>query len=217
MIQKKLLMAIAMTTATFFTSCTEEHDLGGEFFSKQTIVAEMAETSDAQQSRTCVDVKNPSTSFVGLLWQVADKLGVFNQNGTGNAQFSNNGTETAPKADFSGELSGTATYAYFPYSADNAGRLASSLLGKILAEQPFDPESGSLVCDYKVGQATTTEAGKTKFTFRQLMTMLRITLDASETALEGERLNNIILTVTDKDGKARNIYEDGWQLHHWQH
>ena len=69
----------------------------------------MAEVSDAPQSRTCVDVKNPSTSFVGLLWQVADKLGVFNQKSTGNAQFSNNGTETAPKADFTGELIGTAT------------------------------------------------------------------------------------------------------------
>ena len=205
MIRKKLMMAVAMTAATFFSSCTEEHDLGGDLLSKQTIVAEMAEMSDAPQSRTCVDVKNPSTSFVGLLWQVADKLGVFNQNGTENAQFSNNGTETAPKADFSGELSGTATYAYFPYSADNAGRSASSLLGKILAEQPFDPENGSLVCDYKVGKATTTEDGKTKFTFTQLMTMLRITLDASETALEGERLNNIILTVTDKDGNKRNI------------
>ncbi len=202
------MMAVAMTAATFFSSCTEEHDLGGDLLSKQTIVAEMAEMSDAPQSRTCVDVKNPSTSFVGLLWQVADKLGVFNQNGTGNAQFSNNGTETAPKADFSGELSGTATYAYFPYSAENAGRSASSLLGKILAEQPFDPENGSLVCDYKVGQATTTEDGKTKFTFTQLMTMLRITLDASETALEGERLNNIILTVTDKDGNKRNICGD---------
>ena len=202
------MMAVAMTAATFFSSCTEEHDLGGEFLSQQTIVAEMAEPSDATQSRTCVDVKNPSTSFVGLLWQVADKLGVFNQNGTGNAQFSNNATETAPKAEFSGELSGNATYAYFPYSEDNANRSASSLLGKILAEQPFDPENGSLVCDYKVGQATTTEDGKTKFTFTQLMTMLRITLDASETALEGERLNNIILTVTDKDGNKRNICGD---------
>ena len=208
MIRKKLMMAVAMTAATFFSSCTEEHDLGGDLLSKQTIVAEMAEVSDAPQSRTCVDVKNPSTSFVGLLWQVADKLGVFNQDGKENAQFSNNGTETAPKADFSGELSGTATYAYFPYSADNTGRSASSLLGKILAEQPFDPENGSLVCDYKVGKATTTEDGKTKFTFTQLMTMLRITLDASETALEGERLNNIILTVTDKDGNKRNICGD---------
>lgn len=207
MIQKKLLMAVAMATATFFTSCTEEHDLGGEFFSKQTIVAEMAETSDAPQSRTCVDVKNPSTSFVGLLWQVADKLGVFNQNGTGNAQFSNNSTENAPKAGFSGELSGEAKYAYFPYS-ENAGNSANSIKGAILAEQPFDPESGSLVCDYKVGQLTSVSEGVSYFSFKQLMTMLRITLDASETSLEGERLNNIILTVTDKDGKARNICGD---------
>ena len=207
MIQKKLLMALAMTTATFFTSCTEEYDLGGEFFSKQTIVAEMAETSDAPQSRTCVDVKNPSTSFVGLLWQVADKLGVFNQNGTGNAQFSNNSTENAPKAGFSGELSGEAKYAYFPYS-ENAGNSANSIKGAILAEQPFDPESGSLVCDYKVGQLTSVSEGVSYFSFKQLMTMLRITLDASETSLEGERLNNIILTVTDKDGKARNICGD---------
>jgi hypothetical protein len=207
MIRKKLMMAVAMTAATFFSSCTEEHDLGGDLLSKQTIVAEMAEMSDAPQSRTCVDVKNPSTSFVGLLWQVADKLGVFNQNGAGNVQFSNTSTENAPKAGFSGELSGEAKYAYFPYS-ENAGNSANSIKGAILAEQPFDPESGSLVCDYKVGQLTSVSEGVSYFSFKQLMTMLRITLDASETSLEGERLNNIILTVTDKDGKARNICGD---------
>ena len=207
MIRKKLMMAVAMTAATFFSSCTEEHDLGGDLLSKQTIVAEMAEMSDAPQSRTCVDVKNPSTSFVGLLWQVADKLGVFNQNGAGNAQFSNTSTENAPKAGFSGELSGEAKYAYFPYS-ENAGNSANSIKGAILAEQPFDPESGSLVCDYKVGQLTSVSEGVSYFSFKQLMTMLRITLDASETSLEGERLNNIILTVTDKDGKACNICGD---------
>ena len=204
MIRKKLMMAVAMTAATFFSSCTEEHDLGGDLLSKQTIVAEMAEMSDAPQSRTCVDVKNPSTSFVGLLWQVADKLGVFNQDGAGNVQFSNTSTENAPKAGFSGELSGEAKYAYFPYS-ENAGNSANSIKGAILAEQPFDPESGSLVCDYKVGQLTSVSEGVSYFSFKQLMTMLRITLDASETALEGERLNNIILTVTDKDGNKRNI------------
>ena len=207
MIRKKLMMAVAMTAATFFSSCTEEHDLGGDLLSKQTIVAEMAEMSDAPQSRTCVDVKNPSTSFVGLLWQVTDKLGVFNQNGAGNVQFSNTSTENAPKAGFSGELSGEAKYAYFPYS-ENAGNSANSIKGAILAEQPFDPESGSLVCDYKVGQLTSVSEGVSYFSFKQLMTMLRITLDASETALEGERLNNIILTVTDKDGNKRNICGD---------
>ena len=207
MIRKKLMMAVAMTAATFFSSCTEEHDLGGDLLSKQTIVAEMAEMSDAPQSRTCVDVKNPSTSFVGLLWQVTDKLGVFNQDRTGNVQFSNTSTENAPKAGFSGELSGEAKYAYFPYS-ENAGNSANSIKGSILAEQPFDPESGSLVCDYKVGQLTSVSEGVSYFSFKQLMTMLRITLDASETSLEGERLNNIILTVTDKDGNKRNICGD---------
>ena len=204
MSSKNLLTAVTMTAAALFFSCTDEEFVGADSLRYQAIQAEIADPSEAQQSRSCVDVKNPSTSFIGLLWQPADKIGVFSQDGTtGNYQFTNTATENVPHTEFGGEMSGDPYYAYYPYSAENDGAKITELKGTLPAEQAFDPESGTLVGDYKYG--TRVADGSNKFTFTQLFTMLRITLDATETALEGERLNQIKMTVTDSEGNARPI------------
>ena len=197
-------LAAAFAVAMLFSSCHSDEEIISNEPYYQTISAEFVEPEEALQTRSCVDVKNPSTDFVGLLWQVADKLGVFSANGSENAEFTNKATETAPKVEFGGELANEAKYAYFPFSK-SSGTNVKSLSGNVLAEQPFNPEDGTLVCDYKVGVR---EEGTNTFTFQQILTMLRVTIDASETELEGERLNEIVLTVTDKNGNARNISGD---------
>ena len=197
-------LAAAFAVAMLFSSCHNDEEIISNEPYYQTISAEFVEPDEALQTRSCVDVRNPSTDFVGLLWQVADKLGVFSANGSENAEFTNKATETAPKVDFGGELASEAKYAYFPFSK-SSGTNVKSLSGNVLAEQPFNPEDGTLVCDYKVGVRV---EGTNTFTFQQILTMLRVTIDASETELEGERLNEIVLTVTDKNGNARNISGD---------
>ena len=195
-----------MDAAAIFSSCSDDEVVGDGHFRKQTIIAELIDPAEEQQSRTCVDLQNTGTDFVGLLWQVDDKLGVFTQSGTENALFSNTATENAPKTEFGGEINGTVKYAYSPYNSENNGRLVSELKGTLLAEQPFDLESGSLVCDYKIGKRS--DEGSNKFCFEQLFTMLNITIDASETSLEGEKLNSILLKVTDAEGNGRSICGD---------
>ena len=197
-------LAAAFAVAMLFSSCHNDEEIISNEPYYQTISAEFVEPDEALQTRSCVDVRNPSTDFVGLLWQVADKLGVFSANGSENAEFTNKATETAPKVEFGGELASEAKYAYFPFSK-SSGTNVKSLSGNVLAEQPFNPEDGTLVCDYKVGVR---EEGTNTFKFQQILTMLRVAIDASETELEGERLNEIVLTVTDKNGNARNISGD---------
>ena len=202
-----LLTAVIMIAAGFFTSCLEEDVLVEDLMTHQTIVADIAEPEETQQTRTCVDIKNPNTSFIGLLWQRDDQIGVYSQDGKSkNAKFTTTATQNEPQAEFSGEMSGTPYYAYFPYSSDNDNCEMTSLKGTVLAEQAFNPENGTLVCDYKYG--TRAADGTNKFNFKQLFTMLRVTIDASETGLEGERLNNIVLTVTDANGNQRPISGD---------
>ncbi|MBQ5582487.1 MAG: fimbrillin family protein, partial [Bacteroidales bacterium] len=201
---KILHLAAALAVAALFSSCQHDEEVISNESYYQTISAEFVEPEDALQTRSCVDVRNPNTSFVGLLWQVADKLGVFTANGKENAEFSNNATANSPKAEFGGSLAGEAKYAYFPFSK-SSGTNVTSLSGQVLSEQPFNLEDGTLVCDYKVG---TRVEGTNTFKFEQILTMLRITIDASNTDLEGERLNKIVLTVTDKNGNARNISGD---------
>ena len=178
-----------------------------DLMTHQTIVADIAEPEEAQQTRTCVDIKNPNTSFIGLLWQPDDQIGVYSQDGKSkNAKFTTTATQNEPQAEFSGEISGTPYYAYFPYSSDNDNCEMTSLKGTVLAEQAFNPENGTLVCDYKYG--TRAADGTNKFNFKQLFTMLRVIIDASETGLEGERLNNIVLTVSDANDNQRPICGD---------
>lgn len=202
-----LTTAVLFATAAFFASCQMEDVLVPETLTYRTLTAEMAGPEEAQQTKTCVDVRNPNTSFIGLLWQPEDQIGVYSYDGNSrNAIFKCTATQKAPQAEFGGEMSGTPYYAYYPYSADNDNCEITALKGTLLAEQEFNPTTGTLVCDYKYGTRTSEEANT--FSFKQLFTMLRITLNASGTGLEGERLNSIALSVTDASGKARPICGD---------
>lgn len=112
-----------MTTAALFWSCSDKDVVEVEKLALQTITAEITEPSEAQQSRSCVDVKNPSTSFIGLLWQPTDQIGVYSEDGNSkNALFTNKATENVSQTEFGGNMSGEPYYAYFPYSSENDGR-----------------------------------------------------------------------------------------------
>lgn len=205
---KFLTTAVLIATAAIFVSCIEEDALGPDSTpTYQTLTAEMTGPAETQQTKTCVDVRNPNTGFIGFLWQPNDEIGVFSQDGNSlNANFKCTAEQNAPQAEFGGEMSGSPYYAYYPYSVDNNNCEITALKGTLSAEQEFNPTTGALVCDYKYGTRTSEDANT--FNFKQLFTMLRITLNASETGLEGERLNSITLRVTDANGNVRPICGD---------
>ena len=202
-----LRIAAITTVAMLFCSCEEEEIVGDDFSRFQKISVEMPDFEDDQLGRSCVNVKNTNTSIISFLWQPNDKIGVYSKDGASkNVPFTNTAKKNVATTEFSGEISGTPYYAYFPYSAENDGRDVTNLKGTILAEQPYSLDNLTLSCDYKYGvyQSGTNN----KFKFKQLFTMLRITVDASGTGLQGERLNNVTLTITDKNGNQRPICGD---------
>ena len=204
---KYLRFVAAMVAAMFLGSCVEDELVGDDYSRYQKISVENPEFDEDQMSRSCVDVKSTNTSTTRFLWQPNDKIGVYTQDGTsGNVPFTNTANRNVASTEFAGEINGTPYYAYFPYSSENDGRAVTNLKGTILTEQPYDLNTGTLSCDYKYGlrQSGTTN----KFKFKQLFTMLRITVDATGTGLQGERLNNVTLTITDKDGNQRPICGD---------
>ena len=204
----KYLRAVAtMAAAVFLGSCVEEEMVGDDFSRNQKITVEIPEFIDEQSGRSCVDVKNSTSSVTSFLWQPNDKIGVFTKDGSsGNVPFTNTSKKNVASADFTGEMSGTPFYAYFPYSPDNDGRAVTDLKGTILTEQPYNLNEGTLSCAYKYGVRK--DGTTNQFKFNQLFTMLRITVDASDTGLQGERLNNVVLTITDKNGNQRPICGD---------
>lgn len=191
----------------FLGSCVEEEVVGDDFSRLQKIYVENPEFDDDQLSRSCVDAKNSTSSVISFLWQPNDKLGAFSKDGnSGNVPFSHSSSKNVASPEFTGEMSGTPYYVYFPYSEENDGRAVTNLKGTILAEQPYDLNTGRLSCDYKYGIRKDGTANK--FAFKQLLSMLCITVDATGTSLQGECLNNVMLTITDKDGNQRPICGD---------
>lgn len=202
-----LRIAALVSAVMFIGSCVEEDVVGDDFARLQRISAEIPDYEDDQVSRSCVDLINTNNNVISFLWQPGDQIGVFTKDGKeGNVLFTNPKKHNAATTEFAGEINGTPYYAYFPYSAKNDGKPVTALVGTILSEQPYDLDKRTLSCDYKYG---TRQSGTTgKFKFKQLLTMLRITVDASGTGLQGERLNNVTLTITGKDGKQKPICGD---------
>ena len=186
-----------MAIATLLSvSCTQD-DLR-RLSPKNSIIASIQSPS----TRTAVDdspTEGTEGTVSGIVWTKGDQLGVFDQTGTSQTLYTKDGDEEEAKAKFQPSTdSDIKPYrAYYPYSESNNGRPWTSLLGNIPAEQPAD---GTLSGDYKVGQATGSTSGNGyEFVFTHLFSLCRITLDASGTALIGDKLKSIDISVTGEE------------------
>lgn len=192
--QKSFTVVLAIATL-LSVSCTQD-DLR-RLSPKNSIIASIQSPS----TRTAVDdspTEGTEGTVSGIVWTKGDQLGVFEQTGASQTLYTKVGEEEEAKATFKSDASGITPYrAYYPYSESNKGRSWTSLLGNLPAEQPAD---GTLSGDYKVGQAKggTSENGY-EFVFTHLFSLCRITLDASGTALIGDKLKSIDISVTGEE------------------
>ena len=184
-----------LALSLFFGACQQE--MLQENYPDGSITI-LARTDDGMQTRTCVD-GSASGGTVGILWTPGDCIGVYGSEGTVNAKFASSSTGVVPEAEFSGTLpSGEEpAYAYYPYSADNDGSGASAVRGTLNLEQIFDFTEGKLESDYKVGTPTffSIDGSRYEFTFTHLFSLLKFDIDATGSALEGDRLESITLSL----------------------
>lgn len=175
-------------------SCQEEELIKNSSNGNVTILARM---DDGIQTRTCVD-NSSSGDASGILWSPKDQIGVYGDKGTKNALFEAANTGNVAEAEFNGTLASGEypTYAYYPYGADNATSEVTALKGNLKLEQTFDMTTGKLEGDYKVGTPTfKTYEGRYEFEFEHLFSLLKFDINATGTALEGDALESIILTL----------------------
>ena len=202
--QKSFTVVLAIATL-LSVSCAEEALEGNSRLRTETITADMPEDMGQPGTRTCIDLNSSDNGTTGLLWQSSDIIGVYGQQGTTcNAPFACQATTNQAQATFSGQVAeGDPSYrAYYPYSAENNGVDIDHLKGCLPKEQPFDLVTGKLTGDYKYGAPV----GNTKrFTFRHLFSMLRVSVNAEGTFLEGDNLDRIILSVKDDKGNPRGV------------
>lgn len=208
MIKKTFKLFVSLFALSgVIASCSEDELMPGGEHGREVIVATIAESEGQTQTRTCIDVDNPGNGYLGILWQQNDSIGVYGNISTRNALFKSLTPGNAAQADFGGIMSaGDKPYrAYYPYSAANAGADINALKGTLPAVQPYNPETGRLTADYKYGAPV---SNSNKFNFRHLFSLLRVSINATSTPLETERLESIELTVTDANGTERPINGD---------
>lgn len=161
-----------------------------------------AELAEEALTRTCIDAGalGEGESAV-VLWMPGDSLGVFSSGGSSNVRYVNDETEVnVANASFSATeaVSGEVMYSYYPYSAENDGREATSLVGTVPARQVM---GGALSGDYKYGELRSRdEDGGYRFKFHNLFSMVRFKVDVTGSKLEGKELEKITLKVTREDG-----------------
>ena len=159
----------------------------------------LARMGGAVETRTCVDGSSPD-GVTGILWSPGDCIGVYGDKGAANALFQTTNTGNKAEAEFSGTLPANEypAYAYYPYDAANDAAGVSAVKGTLKLAQTFDMATGRLESDYKVGKPSfKTYEGLFEFDFEHLFSLLRFDIDASGTALAGDNLEQIILTLPD--------------------
>ena len=149
-------------------------------------------------TRSCID-STPYDGKTGILWTPDDCIGVFGST-TKNAMFTNTSTENAATTGFTGNLDSgdTPKYAYYPYTSDNEGKVATALSGSVSATQYYSEATGRLSDDWKYGKlsAYNTDRTKYKFNMTHLFALARVVINATGTPIVGETLESIAIKAT---------------------
>lgn len=188
------LYAILSCSILGLGACQEDSLVQDGSKGNVTIIGRM---SGDVKTRTCVDNSSPD-GVAGILWSPKDIIGVYGDKGTKNAMFESANTGNVAEAEFNGTMAAGEypTYAYYPYSTDNAAADVTALKGDLKLTQTFDMTTGKLEADYKVGTPVfKTYEGKYEFEFEHLFSLLKFDINATGTALEGDALESIILTL----------------------
>lgn len=189
-----ILYAVLSCCMLGLEACREDSFVQDEGKGNVTIVGRM---NGDVQTRTCVDNSSPD-DVAGILWSPKDIIGVYGDKGTKNAMFESANTGNVAEAEFNGTMAAGEypIYAYYPYSASNAAADVTALKGDLKLTQTFDMTTGKLEGDYKVGTPTfKTYEGRYEFEFEHLFSLLKFDINATGTALEGDALESIILTL----------------------
>ena len=174
---KKFYLAAIAAIACMSYSCTE---------SKPEEVEPVSQTINA----TVVD--NGS----GAKWAKNDAIGVYTDASENNVKYTTTSAGTTVAFTAATEVKGAPTYAYYPYSADNASNKATGLKGSLAQDQTAG------VVDYKYGVQTGTNSnGDASYEFRSLFATVTFEVNAEGSVLDGQEIKSLVCKVT-RNGAA---------------
>jgi hypothetical protein len=166
-------------------------------------------TIEPTDAKTCIDESTlDKGDEVSLFWTPGDVIGVFTDSESNLKYINSKTTANSDVAIFESTttVKGTPRYAYYPYSS-TAGTNPASISGTVPQVQTMNLMTGSLPGDYKYGTYDGEATNGSNFRFRHLFSIVRVNVDATYTALAGERILGVEMSVT-RDGQPVPISGD---------
>lgn len=129
-------------------------------------------------------------------WEPGDEIGVFTNAGENNVKYVSTTTENTKTVYFAPvtTVSGTPTYAYYPYSAD-AGEDMTAVQATMASEQTIVAAGNNVPGITRYGYYKQTVGGADQFGFKHVLATVRFNLDATDTKLAGLRVKSVSMKV----------------------
>lgn len=197
---RTVLYGMTLLTAS---ACVEEHleqdvlydaEVRATIQAPASAVSFLGDESPDDATRTFIDENESYSSGVGTLWRTKEVIGVYSS-WSKNAKFTSTNTKSAGSVAFRGLVAGTPQYAYYPYSEANNGVSHTAVKGNIPLNQAYSQTYRDIEGDYRAGTFDSKTWFSSTFTFNRLVSILKFTLDATGTALEGDRMRSITFKV----------------------
>ena len=150
-------------------------------------------TGEDVSTRTTLD-----TDGLLTLWEEGDTIGVYG-NGSSNVSLTLTSGAGTPFGVFRGAQTGVPVGAYYPYTG-SAGDNYREVHGTLDSEQVQNENASQIApYDWKISSSITgNDQDGYRIHFREIMTMLDISIDVSGTALVGETLGSVTLVAPDR-------------------
>lgn len=197
-----LLLSAAMVVIT--TSCSKDdtewsgkHEKGSIEAIIEELDSNVATVGVEDETRFGVSEETLAGGSWAYFWEPNDAMGVYTDGGEYNVKYVNTKTENATGATFAPEsatVTGTPTYAYYPYNA-NAGDDLTAVKSSIPSANTINEALTTIPGMHRRGVYKSTTDGVSTFGFRQPFAMIRFALDAAGTKLEGQRVKSIKVAV----------------------
>ena len=198
-------LAIVAAALAVVAACNQEDSTSeyGEVKAIEATAQTPEEVSGFETTRTVVVEKNNEFS---LWWAAGESIGVYGSSIT-NTKYTSTNTSNAQTVTFKGgSLFKTPKYAYYPYSTANNSVAQTAVKGELAQEQSWDASAPALAGDYKVATYKSRSLSNTTFTFSNVMTYVKMAVNATGTVLENDKLKSVTMTVQGADGSARQLW-----------
>ena len=200
---KKTILMSLFAAMTLLHSCQEESLVDESLVEMELSAVTESPTEgdivaiDLPKSRTFVVEDDKYENGVGTKWRTKEVIGVYSSYSK-NAKFTSTNKSDSENVSFKGSMWGTPKYAYYPYNEANNGISATAVKQTMPVYHSYHSTFKDLVGDFRAGVLDSRTWTSSTFTFNRLVSIMKISIDATGTALENSDLRSISMKVNNK-------------------